>query len=78
MAKDDKAIRVEATVRETLPHALFKLVLASGEAVIAHVSPELRLRLVRLLPGDKVTVEISPYDLKRGRIVEQDTAQREV
>lgn len=68
MAKEE-AIRVEATVKEALPNAMFKVTLENGHEVLAHVSGRMRMHWIRILPGDKVTVEISPYDLSRGRIV---------
>ncbi len=68
MAKEE-AIRHEATVREKLPNARFLLALANGHEVLAHVSGKIRMHYIRILPGDKVTVEMSPYDLTRGRIV---------
>ena len=68
MAKEE-AIRVEATVKEALPNAMFKVELENGHVVLAHVSGKMRMNWIRILPGDKVTVEISPYDLSRGSIV---------
>ncbi|MBI4758603.1 MAG: translation initiation factor IF-1 [Chloroflexi bacterium] len=68
MAKKD-AIEVEGTVTEALPNAMFKVSLASGHTVLAHISGKIRLNFIRILPGDRVLVELSPYDLKRGRIV---------
>ena len=68
MAKKDDVIEVEATVVETLPNAQFKVKLPNGHEVLAHVSGKIRMNYIRILPGDKVTVEISPYDLTRGRI----------
>jgi translation initiation factor IF-1 len=68
MAKEEP-IKVEATVKEALPNAMFKVVLENGHEVLAHVSGRMRMNWIRILPGDKVTVEISPYDLSRGRIV---------
>ncbi len=68
MAKEE-SIRVEAVVKEALPNAMFKVVLDNGHMVLAHVSGRMRMNWIRILPGDKVTVEISPYDLGRGRIV---------
>ncbi len=68
MAKEE-AIKVQATVREALPNAMFKVVLENGHEVLAHVSGKMRMHYIRILPGDKVTVELSPYDLDRGRIV---------
>jgi translation initiation factor IF-1 len=65
----EEPIRVEATVKEALPNALFKVVLENGHQVMAHVSGRMRMNWIRILPGDKVTVEISPYDLSKGRIV---------
>ena len=68
MAKEE-AIRVEAVVKEALPNAMFKVELEGGHEVLAHVSGRMRMHWIRILPGDKVTLEISPYDLGRGRIV---------
>ena len=68
MAKKD-AIRVDAKVLEALPNAMFRVELESGHQVLAHVSGKMRMHFIRILPGDTVTVELSPYDLKRGRIV---------
>jgi translation initiation factor IF-1 len=65
----EEPIRVEATVKEALPNAVFKVVLENGHLVMAHVSGRMRMNWIRILPGDKVTVEISPYDLSKGRIV---------
>lgn len=67
MAKED-SISVQATVREALPNAKFRVELESGHVVLAHISGKMRQNFIRILPGDKVTVELSPYDLKRGRI----------
>ena len=67
MSKQD-AIEVDGTVVEPLPNALFLVELANGHQVLAHVSGKIRMNFIRILPGDKVTVELSPYDLKRGRI----------
>ena len=69
MAKKDDVIEVEATVVETLPNAQFKVALENGVTILAHVSGKIRMNYIRILPGDKVTVEISPYDLTRGRII---------
>jgi len=68
VAKGD-AIRVQATVKEALPNAVFRVALENGHLVIAHVSGKMRMNFIRILPGDKVTVELSPYDLTKGRIV---------
>ena len=65
----EEPIRVEATVKEALPNAMFKVALENGHQVLAHVSGRMRMNWIRILPGDRVTVEISPYDLTRGRIV---------
>ena len=67
MAKED-VIEVEAIVRESLPNASFKVELPNGHQVLAHISGKLRMNYIKILQGDKVTVEISPYDLTRGRI----------
>lgn len=67
MAKED-VIEVEGTVIEPLPNAMFRVELANGHKVLAHVSGKIRMNFIRILPGDKVTVELSPYDLTRGRI----------
>ena len=67
MAKEEP-IKVEATVKEALPNATFKVELENGHEVLAHVSGKMRMHFIRILPGDKVTVELSPYDLSRGRI----------
>ena len=68
MAKRD-AIKVEAKVIEALPNAMFKVELENGHQIIAHVSGKMRMHFIRILPGDTVTVEMSPYDLTKGRIV---------
>jgi translation initiation factor IF-1 len=68
MAKED-AIRLEAKVKESLPNAKFKVVLPNGHEVLAHISGKIRMNYIRILPGDTVTIEMSPYDLTRGRIV---------
>ncbi len=67
MAKED-AIEVEGIVVEALPNAMFQVELENGHRVLAHISGKLRMNFIRILPGDKVTVELSPYDLTRGRI----------
>ena len=68
MAKEE-AIKVEGVVLETLPNAMFRVELENGHRVLAHISGKMRMHFIRILPGDKVTVELSPYDLSRGRIV---------
>jgi len=65
----EESIRVDATVREALPNATFRVELENGHQVMAHVSGKMRMNFIRILPGDKVVVELSPYDLTRGRIV---------
>lgn len=67
MSKQD-VIEVEGTVLEPLPNAMFQVELANGHKVLAHVSGKIRMNFIRILPGDRVTVELSPYDLTRGRI----------
>ncbi|MDR1534673.1 MAG: translation initiation factor IF-1 [Planctomycetota bacterium] len=67
MAKEEP-ISVQAVVREALPNAQFRVELDSGHLILAHISGKMRQNFIRILPGDKVTVELSPYDLKRGRI----------
>jgi len=67
MAKSD-VIEVEGVVSEALPNATFKVELQNGHKVLAHISGKLRMNFIRILPGDKVTLELSPYDLSRGRI----------
>ncbi|MGV8073678.1 MAG: translation initiation factor IF-1 [Syntrophobacteraceae bacterium] len=67
MAKED-GIEVEGTVVETLPNAMFRVELPNGHRILAHISGKMRMHFIRILPGDKVTVELSPYDLSRGRI----------
>lgn len=69
MAKKEGAIEVEGTVLEPLPNAMFKVELENGHKVLAHISGKMRMHYIRILPGDRVVVEISPYDLNRGRIV---------
>jgi translation initiation factor IF-1 len=68
MAKEE-TVTVEGKVLETLPNTLFKVELENGHQVLAHVSGKMRKHFIRILPGDRVTVELSPYDLSRGRIV---------
>jgi translation initiation factor IF-1 len=69
VSSKEEAIEVEATVEETLPNAMFRVKLDNGHAVLAHISGKMRKHFIRILPGDKVRVELSPYDLNRGRIV---------
>lgn len=65
----EKTIEMEGTVKEALPNATFKVVLDNGREVLAHVSGRMRVHFIRIVPGDRVRVELSPYDPKRGRIV---------
>tara|TARA_B100000029_G_scaffold379634_1_gene374489 strand:- start:125 stop:346 length:222 start_codon:yes stop_codon:yes gene_type:complete len=67
MAKE-KAIEVDGTINETLPNAMFRVTLENGHEVLAHVSGKMRMHFIKILPGDKVKMELSPYDLTRGRI----------
>ena len=71
MAKDD-VIEFEGTVVDALPNAMFKVELPNGHVVLAHISGKLRMNFIKILPGDKVTIELSPYDLTKGRIVWRD------
>jgi translation initiation factor IF-1 len=68
VTKKEEALEVEGVVKEALPNAMFKVELPNGHQVLAHVSGKIRMHFIRILPGDKVTVELSPYDLTRGRI----------
>ncbi len=68
MAKDD-VIRVEGVVKELLPNTMFKVEIQTGHVVHAHISGKMRMNFIRILPGDQVTLEMSPYDLTKGRIV---------
>jgi translation initiation factor IF-1 len=67
MKKD--AIRIQAEVLEALPNAMFRVKLENGHQILAHVSGKMRMHFIRILPGDTVTIEMSPYDLNRGRII---------
>ena len=67
MAKDD-VIELEGTVVESLPYTSFRVDIGNGHTILAHISGKLRMNFIRILPGDKVTVQMSPYDLTRGRI----------
>ena len=71
MSKAD-VIEVEGTVLEKLPNAMFKVELENNHVVLAHISGKLRMNFIRILPGDKVTIELSPYDLDKGRIIWRD------
>jgi translation initiation factor IF-1 len=65
----EEAITVEGRVLETLPNAMFRVELENGHRVLAHISGKMRMHFIKILPGDKVTIELSPYDLSRGRII---------
>jgi len=67
MAKEE-AIEVEGTIIEPLPNAMFRVELDNGHKVLAHISGKMRMQFIKILPGDRVTVELSPYDLTRGRV----------
>jgi translation initiation factor IF-1 len=69
MAKKDGAIELEGTIVESLPNAMFRVELDNGHKVLAHISGKMRMHYIRILPDDRVVVELSPYDLTRGRIV---------
>jgi translation initiation factor IF-1 len=65
----DEPIRVEGVITDTLPNAVFKIEVDGGHKVLGHISGKMRMNYIRLIPGDRVTVELSPYDISRGRIV---------
>jgi len=67
MAKEDN-IEVQGTIIEPLPNAMFKVALENGQLILAYVSGKMRMHFIKILPGDKVTIELSPYDLSKGRI----------
>lgn len=69
MGKKDGAIELEGTITESLPNAMFRVELDNGHKVLAHISGKMRMHYIRILPDDRVVVELSPYDLTRGRIV---------
>ncbi|MDD5137169.1 MAG: translation initiation factor IF-1 [Candidatus Omnitrophica bacterium] len=72
MCPKEEAITVEGKVLETLPNAMFRVELPNGHRVLAHVSGKMRMNFIRILPGDSVTLELSPYDLTRGRIIRRE------
>ena len=72
MCPKEEAIMVEGKVAETLPNAMFRVELPNGHKVLAHVSGKMRMNFIRILPGDTVTLELSPYDLSRGRIIRRE------
>ena len=67
--KKEDVIKVDGIVKETLPNAMFRVEIEGGHEILAHVSGKMRMHYIRILPGDKVALELSPYDLTRGRIV---------
>ena len=69
MASKDGAIEIEGVVAEALPNAMFRVELTNGHKILAHISGKMRKNYIRILPGDRVIVELSPYDLTRGRII---------
>ena len=69
LAEKEEGIEVEGKVLETLPNAMFRVELDNGHKVLGHISGKMRMHYIRILPGDRVTVELSPYDLSRGRII---------
>ena len=72
MSQKEEPITVEGKVLETLPNAMFRVELANSHKVLAHVSGKMRMNFIRILPGDTVTIELSPYDLSRGRIIRRE------
>ena len=71
MQKDKEIITIEGIIRETLPSTTFRVELENGHEILAHISGRMRVNYIRLLPGDRVTIEMSPYDLTKGRIVKR-------
>lgn len=71
MTKDKEIIRLDGVIKETLPSTTFRVELENGHEILAHISGRMRVNYIRLLPGDRVTVEMSPYDLTKGRIVKR-------
>jgi translation initiation factor IF-1 len=69
MSDTKEVIEIEGTVLETLPNAMFRVELENGHVILAHISGKMRMHYIKILPGDKVTVEMTPYDLTKGRIV---------
>ena len=76
MTKKEDVIRVDGIVKETLPNAMFRVEIEGGHIVLGHVSGKMRMNYIRILPGDKVALELSPYDLSRGRIVLRYKSER--
>ncbi|MEI7690181.1 MAG: translation initiation factor IF-1 [bacterium] len=69
MSDTKEVIEVEGTVLETLPNAMFRVELENGHIILAHISGKMRMHYIKILPGDKVTIEMTPYDLTKGRVV---------
>jgi translation initiation factor IF-1 len=69
MNKKEEVIKVDGVVKETLPNAMFRVEIEGGHVILGHVSGKMRMHYIKILPGDKVALELSPYDLNRGRIV---------
>ena len=69
MKQKEEVIKIDGIVKETLPNAMFRVEIEGGHIVLAHVSGKMRMHYIRILPGDKVALELSPYDLTRGRII---------
>ncbi len=72
MKSKDDVVRIDGIVKETLPNAMFKVEVEGGHVVLGHVSGKMRMNFIRILPGDKVILELSPYDLTRGRIIRRN------
>ena len=72
MSPKEEAIVAEGEILETLPNAMFRVKLENGNVIMAHVSGKMRMYFIRIVPGDKVTVELSPYDLEKGRIIKRE------
>jgi len=72
MKPKDDVVRIDGIVKETLPNAMFKIEVEGGHVVLGHVSGKMRMNFIRILPGDKVVLELSPYDLTRGRIIRRN------
>ena len=73
MKSKDDVVRIDGIVKETLPNAMFKVEVEGGHIVLGHVSGKMRMNFIRILPGDKVVLELSPYDLTRGRIIRRNS-----
>jgi translation initiation factor IF-1 len=72
MKQKDDVVRIDGVVKETLPNAMFRVEVEGGHIVLGHVSGKMRMNFIKILPGDKVVLELSPYDLTRGRIVRRN------